>query len=315
MSRPCAVAIACCALFAIISGCATNENAGKPAVTMLQDGSAVLSNGLVEATVSPTVGRITRFGFVGGRNVLWTNPKQDIAGDDWPNRGGDKLWLWPQAQRGSPPPTDPTDGPWTLRPIANGVVITSPVVKAFGVRLVRTITLEPGLPVMTVTNSVDVVDPSKAYDLALWNVAQVPAVDEVVATPLYPRTAGGQVRATFPKVMMEGKTESWLPAQPSLVAPSELIFRRPKNEETKVGVDTNSFRIKLGDTFFTQKAKFSPAAGPLVPEERGQLYTNPGDNRVTDSAYVEIEFVSPAWSDDDLKNGSLSITWTLWRPD
>jgi hypothetical protein len=69
-----------------------------------------------EAEIMPSLGRVMRFGPIGGPNAFWTNPAgTDVAG--WRNFGGEKLWLWPQDRwpelgGGSWPP--PLDGrTWT----------------------------------------------------------------------------------------------------------------------------------------------------------------------------------------------------------
>src|SRR5262245_60839367 len=69
-----------------------------------------MTNGTVELILVPQIGRIMRYGFVGGPNVLWENPAMHgkvvppKAGDkEWANYGGDKLWPAPQDRWGWPP--------------------------------------------------------------------------------------------------------------------------------------------------------------------------------------------------------------------
>ena len=71
-----------------------------------------LSNGTAELIFVPQIGRIMRFGRVGGPNVLWENPA--LAGKarpasarakEWVNYGGDKLWPAPQDRWTWPPDT------------------------------------------------------------------------------------------------------------------------------------------------------------------------------------------------------------------
>src|ERR1043165_8928211 len=71
---------------------------------------AVLSNGKFEVIYVPQIGRIMRYGRIGGPNMLWENPKYfgktvDLKnpGKDWTNFGGDKLWSAPQDRWGWPP--------------------------------------------------------------------------------------------------------------------------------------------------------------------------------------------------------------------
>jgi hypothetical protein len=75
-----------------------------------------IASGGFEAEIVPSLGRVMRFGPIGGANALWTDPAgSDAAG--WRNFGGEKLWLWPQDRwpefgGGDWPP--PLEGiPWT----------------------------------------------------------------------------------------------------------------------------------------------------------------------------------------------------------
>src|SRR4051794_19258518 len=134
-----------------------------------------LTNGTVDVVVVPQVGRVMRYGPVGGPNLLWENPA--LAGRDpnpspaadvvWANFGGDKVWPWPQDWAGRtgrqwpPPPEadqagydvivlgDPgTAGPRTLR-------MTSAPLRGFDVRVVREITLAPAGTELTIDSRLE----------------------------------------------------------------------------------------------------------------------------------------------------------------
>ena len=55
-----------------------------------------LTNGTVEAVVVPSIGRVMRWGKIGGPNLLWNNDPSKITETGWKNYGGDKTWLSPQ---------------------------------------------------------------------------------------------------------------------------------------------------------------------------------------------------------------------------
>jgi hypothetical protein len=283
------------------------------------DRPAYLTNSVIEAAVSPKTGRIVYFGFVGGPNMLWVNPKAGNAKPgDWSNWGGDKVWLWPQTdwpRRGLkewPPPGDPPAEPYHVRLTPRGLVMTSPVVPGFGVRIVRELSMPKGQPTLTIVNRVEVVDPALATDVALWTVTQIPPTDEVIATPNFARSPAGVNSPIYPTQMRES-TEPWPLPQPSPLYPGDVVFKRPKTASAKVGLDADRLRVQIGDTFFTLRAAFSPTSGTLEPTERAQLYTQPATpDGVT--AYSELEFTSPIWKTEDLRKGELVVTWSLWKP-
>jgi hypothetical protein len=300
-------------LLSLFTSCASRP----PAVTReSRDGVIHLSNGVIEATVDPAKGRIMGFAFVGDDNLLWANP--DAPQDQWLRWGGDKVWLWPQSAwrertgQDWPPPGDPPAQPHHVRATRNGLVMTSPVVSQYGVRLVRELSMAPGQPTLTIVNRAEVVDPALARDVALWTVTQVPPVDEVIATPIFHRSPAGVNSPVYPKALGDHK-EKWPSPQPSLNYPGDVVFTRPTAASAKVGLDADKLRVQIGDTFFTQHATFSPAGGEQVPSERAQLYTNPADPDQS-AAYVELEFTSPQWTTEDLREGELVVTWTLWKP-
>lgn len=292
----------------------------------------LITNGVVEAVISPATGRVTRFGFVGGTNVLWVNPDlrgdEPITGPDWVNFGGDKVWIWPETEwkvrtgaKSWKPVSDPPSRPYTVRRTKTGVVMVSPVIDKFGVRLVREISLQPGQPTMTIVNKFDVVDRRVAANggpLALWTVTQIPAPKEVIATPVYALADNGQQSKWEPKPLMPDSREPWpLPPQPAMDAPGDVVFKRPTTAGAKVGFDAKELRVQLGDVFLSLEATFAHAkAGTLEPNERAQLYTQPGNETSGErAAYVELEFTSPKWDANDLEHGALTITWTLWTPE
>src|SRR5687767_10327386 len=92
-----------------------------------------LSNGTVNLVIVPSIGgRIMRYGYVLGPNLLWTNPSaprpDPEAAATQPkhlNYGGDKAWPWPQDQwplllgRVYPPPAEADQQPYTSRRIGS----------------------------------------------------------------------------------------------------------------------------------------------------------------------------------------------------
>ncbi len=86
---------------------ATPQVSSSPGVTIALvayhgwSGSFTISNGAVEATVVPAIGRVMQFHFVREEDVFWENRSMDgqapdPASDKWDNFGGDKSWPSPQ---------------------------------------------------------------------------------------------------------------------------------------------------------------------------------------------------------------------------
>jgi len=121
-------------------------------------GSVRLSNGIVEAVVVPTIGRIMSFQLVGHPETspVFINKEWDgktVADADsatWAAFGGDKLWPSPQSEWASHnvrawPPDQAFDGdPEIAQPVPGGVRLTTPGSTAFAARATRTITMRPG---------------------------------------------------------------------------------------------------------------------------------------------------------------------------
>src|SRR5262245_9959440 len=88
-----------CGLLALLgAGAAWSAVTVKRIAFQGWEGAYQLSNGTVEVVFVPQIGRIMRYGFVGGPNALWVNPtlqgkttdfSQPIK--DWNNYGGDKV--------------------------------------------------------------------------------------------------------------------------------------------------------------------------------------------------------------------------------
>ncbi len=103
-----------------------------------------LTDGKCEAVVVPSLGRVMRYGKVGGPNLLWNaSPTQDFK-SGWKNYGGDKTWLAPQSSWGvlsekAWPPDSAFDGsPHQAEVITGGKLkLVSGTSKTSGIRLER----------------------------------------------------------------------------------------------------------------------------------------------------------------------------------
>jgi hypothetical protein len=136
----------------------------------------LLSNGLVQAFIVPSAGRVMQFCFAGTNDgPFWVNSVmvgQTSTANNWNTTGafgGDKAWPSPQttwADGGWPPPTGFDGEPYTYG-FTNGVVtITSPVDSSYGIQCTRTIQLLFDEPVHRVSSTF-------GNPVGIWTITQV----------------------------------------------------------------------------------------------------------------------------------------------
>ena len=137
-----------------------------------------LSNGAVEAVVVPSIGRVMRWGKIGGPNLLWNNDPSKITETGWKNYGGDKTWLSPQIywdtfHRRTPgwPPEEVFDGqPHQAEVLTDGKLRLTTGLAKTGIRLMRTMYFDDnGEFVIEQTARKESGAPIKA---GLWSVSQ-----------------------------------------------------------------------------------------------------------------------------------------------
>ncbi len=146
----------------------------------------VLRNAVAEVVVVPEIGRVMEFILLDGKGHVqgsfWRNPgfgrdpKPDSEG--WINQGGDKAWPAPQADwpkiagRGWPPPKTFDAVPYTDSVKGNQVELVSPVDPGYGVRVRRTISLDPHASVMTIQTVYEKVQ-GAPVPIAVWTITQL----------------------------------------------------------------------------------------------------------------------------------------------
>jgi hypothetical protein len=147
----------------------------------------VLGNGRAELTIVPQLaGRLMQLALVeagGARGPFWSHPGlgPGLGGDEngWINFGGDKAWPAPQARwealvgRGWPPPHTFDAAPFSAEIGADGrVTLLSPVDPAYGLRVRRTIALDPAAPVATVETCYQKVS-GPSVRVGVWTITQL----------------------------------------------------------------------------------------------------------------------------------------------
>ena len=198
-------------------------------------GAYRMSNGTVDLVIVPRIGRIMRYGFVGGPNVLWENP--DLRGSvpdpktpsaDWINYGGDKLWNAPQEQWDWPPDPVLDRGAYAVTLLPGGRIrLTGQASPKSGLRFHREITLSVQGTAVTLRNTLTN-EGRQAATWAIWEVAQIDDPAEI----RLPRSETGSFASgyyLFPKY-------SLLPGMLDVLG-HVVILRRNAKQAAKIGSD------------------------------------------------------------------------------
>ena len=243
-----------------------------------------LNNGVVEALIVPTIGRVQQFRFLGDTNgVFWEDPA--TLGQS-PSRGykffgGDRAWPSPQAAWGWPPPRG-FDGSTNEVSFTNGVVtLTTPVDARFGIRSTRTIELLPSRPVMQIRTTFERVSSStRTNDLGIW-------IDCMAVTPGNSRC---YVPVPSPSIFSDGYTTNGstyftadLPA--GFKHSGGLISFEADGKHHKLGFDGGTLVIVGPDHSLRLDAPRVSGASYPDGNSSTEVYTADG--------YFELELLGP----------------------
>ena len=268
-----------------------NVNAEVTVKTIVYNGwkdAVQMSNGTVEVVIVPQIGRIMRYGYAGGPNVLWNNP--DLAGKttdltsankDWQNYGGDKLWPAPQERWGWPPDRLLDSAPQSVKTLANHhVLLTGQTGEKISVQFRREIALDPTGTGVTLTNTL-VNMGTKDVDWGVWEVAQI---DNPTEARLLLNKHGH-----FP-IGYNVFGEDPLAPETFQQTDTQLILKRSATRSAKVGSDAPGGQLEAvsNGVKFTFSARYEP--GATYPDKgcAQEIYTNPDPGK-----YVELELLGP----------------------
>ena len=273
-----------------LAGCASSQSAVSEMPYAGWPQAYRLTNGTVEVVVVPAMGRIMRYGYIGGENLLWENPA--LAGrttstqpDEWANFGGDKIYEWSQDDwktrfgRDWPPPpgTDPVAfhtqllGDGTLR-------LTSDTIPSFGLRIIRDIRLSPtGTALTSTTTFEQVATPTGNWQIAPWENTQWRSPDSICAHLVGDKTIK-PLFGTFPPVQH--------------TAGDTITLDRPKNEAAKIGLDADTLGVTLGNIHVTERL-VSASLGVWLPDARAQIFCDQDAPPRMPNRYIELEFTAP----------------------
>ena len=288
---------------------------------------ARISNGVVDAIVVPSIGRIMEFQFVGHpeSSPIFTNQDlvgktgADVKAGDWANFGGDKLWPSPQSGwlqyigHTFPPPPEFDGLPQRLEIVPGGVRLIVPFSAEYGTDASRTITLRPGESQLYIAQTIRRIAAPTGKGgqtpLGLWSVTQTRG-DETAYLPLNPKS-----RFPLGFVTFDGEVRPVLdsPALPVGWTRSEtmLTVKRDEKISTKLGVDNAAGWIASlygGTTLFSEHF---PPRSPLSYPDGGssaEVYTNAGS-----TAYIELELLGPLQPLPVGNQMTYDIVWKLQR--
>jgi hypothetical protein len=254
-----------------------------------------LSDGRTEAVVVPEIGRVMRYGFVGGSNFLWNSPQKTYGKNEWKNWGGDKTWPAPQqwwpaiAERGWPP--DPAwDGNAHRAKILpnNHLQMTSEVAKGFGARVVRECWFERNGDFI-IQQTVEKVK-GEPLLLSIWNVTQIEPPDAIFLPlnqeSIYKNNFHWLVPPENESPIVH-RTTTLLQVRPSVGVSAKKIY--------KVGADTSLVAVAAVKDGVAMIEKATRQDGEYPDGAVGgggfpvEVYNN-GDAKEN---YVELELLSP----------------------
>ena len=286
------------------------------AVTITRDSfhgwdALVLRNRALEVTVVPAIGRIMQIALRdaggGAPGPVWSHPGigPDLGGDEngWINLGGDKAWPAPQSGweavvgKGWPPPRTFDASPYEAKIVGDTVELLSAVDPAYGLRVRRTIALDPDKPSVTVETCYEKVagraDPRRRLDHHPAGLARA-AVHAAAGALDLPR----RLRAAAPRSAEGPEVEGRL-----------LSLARDPAAKTMLVSDGDALLWVGGAAHLLIEAVTDPhdPSDEWPDGAHAQIYTS------SDEAlpYVELELLSPL---RDLRIGeraSLRVRYTL----
>jgi hypothetical protein len=168
----------------------------------------VLTNGNVEVVAVPEVGRVMQFHFVDEDPVFWENPTlqgktPDPNSKDWQNFGGDKSWPAPQAEwpkligREWPPPAAFDSKPVKAETHDGVIELINPIEPAYGIRVRRTISLDPHRPIMTIKTAYEKLE-GTPIKVGIGVITQFREPERAfMVLPRKPRFPGGYVQLNW----------------------------------------------------------------------------------------------------------------------
>jgi hypothetical protein len=272
------------------------------------EGAYQLSNGTVEVVFVPQIGRIMRYGFVGGPNALWVNPTMKGKTTDlsrpvteWNNYGGDKVWPSPQSRWSWPP--DPTyeSAPYTVMELPNRhLLVKSAVSQKHSLYFTREIALEAKGTGVSIINTMHSAS-DKSLTWGVWEVAQTDSPD--VARLMLNKE--GKFATGY--YVFSGSAPA---PDATRIEGDQVLFKRHATQSGKIGSDSPTGRLaadKAGQRFEVSAAF---ETGKNYPDDgcAQEIWSNPDPD-----TYMELELLSPIQTLAPGKSYAFKTRWRLSR--
>jgi hypothetical protein len=276
----------------------------------------VLRNRSAEVVIVPAIGRVMQFNLrdakgEGVRGPLWNNPaigkelKPDSEG--WTNYGGDKSWPAPQSEwpsltgSGWPPPKGFDATPYTASVKGSAVELVSDIDPSYGVRVRRTISLDPHKPVMKIDTVYEKVE-GVPIRVAVWTITQLGTPDR--AFMLLP------AHSAFPQGY-----RSFMPGPPRDLRIDGRLLSVTRNPEKDTLIGSDGVAVLWvgdGPDLLIKSVSSHPPAGAAEWPDNGshnKIYTNAAE----ELQYVELELLGPLHHLKPGDRASTSNTYSLIR--
>lgn len=254
-----------------------------------------LSDGRTEAVVVPEIGRVMRYGFVGGSNWLWNSPQKTYGKNEWKNWGGDKTWpapqqWWPAIAQRSWPPDPAWDGNSHRAKILpnHHLQMTSEVAKGFGARVVREFWFEQNGE-FAIAQTVEKVK-GEPLLLSIWNVTQIEPPDAI----FLPLNSQSVYKNNFHWLVPPKSESPIVQITPTLLQVRPTVGVSTKNSY-KIGADTPVVAVAAVKDGVAMIEKATREDGEYPDGAVGgagfpvEVYNN-GDAKEN---YAELELLSP----------------------
>lgn len=253
-----------------------------------------VNNGIVEALVSPTDGRIQQFRFLGDTNgVLWENSSlfghTPNPGLGYNNFGGDKAWPSPQTSFSGlwPPPTG-FDGTTNSASFTNGIVtLVTPVDATFKIQTTKIVELLFNEPVMRVRTIFQRISAPTATN----NTLSEPLGVWLDCQSVFTNTSRCYVPIASPSIFSNGYTTNGSPEFTAALPPTFtntngiISFSMPPTGDQKLGFDGGT--VVIVGTNLDLRADAPRVAGATYPDG------NSSTEVYTDQGYFEVELLGP----------------------
>ncbi|MEM6853421.1 MAG: DUF4380 domain-containing protein [Planctomycetota bacterium] len=279
------------------------------AAPILFDDAVQIDNGVVRLGVSPKVGRVVEFGYLGQPNLIWIN--NDDIYDEAPgpgvyyNVGGDKLWVAPQPLWENAfghdqwPPEGVIDGgAWTLvEHEADSITIQSPESPHYGVVVRRTFTLPAKKSQAVITNQILRVK-ANPHPVQVWTVTQIKEPDIAV---LDVAKDGPEMPTPFIKMTDEtpAKVEGYVR---TLGDGGAVEWTQEGDAHAKLGTIGRWVAGVSGNVIFRQSAVLDVQGA--YPEASSVQVYRAGN-------YTELELLSPLMQLAPGESLTHTVTWSL----